>query len=112
MANPKGKPLVWLRGEIKTPPFATDARIHAGYLLRQIQLGMNLSMPNSRPMLSIGPRCHELRLKDGRTEWRIVYRIDADAIVIAEVFAKSTRTTPGRVTAECRRRLSLYDDAR
>ena len=69
-------------------------------------------MPHSRPMPSIGIRCRELRLKDGRTEWRILYRIDADAIVIADVFAKSTRTTPGRVTAECRRRLSSYDDAK
>ena len=24
------KPLVWLRGEVKTPPFSFDARIEAG----------------------------------------------------------------------------------
>jgi len=27
------KPLVWLHGEVKSPPFSSDARIEAGYLL-------------------------------------------------------------------------------
>lgn len=107
---PAGKPLVWLRGEIKTPPFSAAARVEAGYLLRRLQLGENLSLPQSRPMPSIGPRCHELRIKDADHEWRIMYRIDADAIVIAEVFAKTTRTTPGPVIAACKTRLKRYDD--
>ncbi len=47
-------------------------------------------MPHSRPMPSIGPRCHELRIQDQSKTWRIVYRRDSDAIVIAEVFAKTT----------------------
>jgi len=25
--NPPGKPLVWLRGEIKTPPFSPEVRV-------------------------------------------------------------------------------------
>jgi phage-related protein len=110
MKNPPGKPLAWLRGEIKTPPLSTAARIEAGHLLRLIQLGWKLTMPHSRPMPSIGPKCHELRLKDGRTDWRIVYRIDDDAVVIAAVFPKTTRKTPDRVIAECTRRLKLYDE--
>ena len=44
------KPLVWLRGEVKTPPFSTAARIEAGVLLRQLQGGANLGLPHSRPM--------------------------------------------------------------
>jgi len=28
------RPIVWLRGEVKTPPFSKEARIEAGYLLR------------------------------------------------------------------------------
>ncbi len=35
--NPTDKPLVWLSGEIKTPPLSKDARIEAGYLLRMLQ---------------------------------------------------------------------------
>src|SRR5262245_65069059 len=107
--KPVGKPLVWLRCEIKTPPFSPAARLKAGYLLRRLQQGELLSMPHSRPMPAIGPRCHELRVKDIDGDWRIVYRVDTDAIVIADVFAKTTRRTPGRVIEGSRRRLSLYD---
>ena len=82
------KPLVWLEGEIKTPPFSQAARLEAGYLLRRLQRGEALGMPHSRPLPSIGARCHELRINDERTTWRIIYRIDSDAIVILEVFNK------------------------
>jgi hypothetical protein len=34
--SPQDKPLVWLRGEIKTPPLSTNARLEAGFLLRQL----------------------------------------------------------------------------
>jgi phage-related protein len=112
MMNPAGKPLVWLRGEIKTPPFSTEARIEAGHLLRLAQLGWKLSMPHSRPMPTVGPRCHELRVKDGRSEWRIVYRMDSDAVIVADVFAKTTRRTPSSAITECKRRLRQYDEAK
>ncbi len=104
-----GKPLVWLRGEIKTPPFTPEARLEAGGLLRRLQMGENLGMPHSRTMTTIGVRCHELRVRDDRQSWRIVYRLDPDAIVILEVFAKSSRQTPDRVIQDCRRRLRMYD---
>jgi phage-related protein len=105
------KPLVWLHGEIKTPPFATEARIEAGALLRRLQRGESLGMPQSRPMPAIGRTCHELRVRDGAANWRIIYRTDRDAIVIGEVFAKKTRTTPKDVIATCQRRFREYDDA-
>ena len=78
----KSKPLVWLHGEVKTPPFSQAARIETGYLLRSLQEGENLSLPHSRPMPSIGARCHQLRISDRNSTWRIVYRVDPDAIVI------------------------------
>lgn len=103
------KPLVWLHAEVKTPPFSSQARIEAGYLLRRLQLGENLSLPHSRPMPQIDTRCHELRIDDENKTWRIVYRIDSDAIVILEVFEKKTRKTPKDVIENCRRRIRLYD---
>ncbi|MDB4914715.1 MAG: transposase [Gemmatimonadetes bacterium] len=103
------KPLVWLRGEVKTPPFSAAARLEAGTLLRRLQAGEKLSMPHSRPMPAIGARCHELRVVDEARTWRLAYRIDADAIVIADVFPKTTPQTPARVIADCKRRLRLYD---
>ena len=44
------KPLVWLHGEVKTPPFSPETRIEAGVLLRQLQQGKSLGLPQSRPM--------------------------------------------------------------
>jgi phage-related protein len=107
--SPEDKPLVWLRGEIQTPPFSREARLEAGFLLRQLQKGESLSLPNSRPMPAIGPRVHELRINDRDSTWRIVYRIDRDAILIIEIFNKKSRQTPKQVLLNCERRLSEYD---
>jgi len=67
-------------------------------------------MPHSRPMPSIGRNCHELRINDETSTWRVVYRIDDDAIVIVAVFPKKTAQTPKAVIDACRRRLRSYDD--
>ena len=107
--SPKHKPVVWLHGEVKTPPFSKEARIEAGYLLRRLQRGDNLGMPHSRPMPTVGPRCHELRITDKGKIWRIIYRIDTDAIIIPVVFSKSTNKTPKSVIEVCKRRLRDYD---
>ncbi len=107
--SPKHKPLAWLRGEVKSPPFSNDARIEAGYYLRLLQRGDKLSMPVSRPMRTIGSRCHELRIKDKDNTWRIIYRVDDDAIIIVEVFPKKTEQTPQSVVDKCKRRLRAYD---
>ena len=105
----KSKPLVILHGEIKTPPLSAAARVEAGTCLRKIQRGMSLSMPISRPMPSIGARCAELRIVDENKTWRIIYRVDADAVLIADVFAKKTEATPKSVIATCKQRLRQYD---
>ena len=68
-------------------------------------------MPGSRPMPSIGPRCHELRITDAQVQWRVVYRTDPDAIVIAGVFKKKTQKTPNNEIGAARERLRRYDDA-
>lgn len=105
------KPLVWLHGEVKSPPLSLLARLQAGYLLRRLQSGDRLAMPESRPMPSIGPRVHELRLRDGQLAWRILYRIDLDTIVIAAIFAKKSATTPQTEMHNARQRLAAYDAA-
>jgi phage-related protein len=50
-------------------------------------------------------------VRDAEADWRIVYRLDPDAVVILEVFAKKTRTTPKTVIDACTRRLREYDHA-
>jgi phage-related protein len=60
-------------------------------------------------MPSIGPRCHELRIIDETRTWRIVYRIDDDAIIITDVFGKTTQATPKHRIEVSKKRLKLYD---
>lgn len=105
------KPLVWLHGEVKTPPFSSEARIEAGTLLRRLQRGEKLSLPHSRPMPGIGQRCHELRIQDRDVTWRVIYRVDTDAVIVVEVFAKKTQATPQPVIQVCQERLRQYDEA-
>ena len=86
-----------------------DARLKAGYFLRILQGGETLSMPESRQMATIGPRCHELRIRDKDSTWRVVYRLDPDSILIVEVFSKKTQQTPKHVIETCKARLREYD---
>lgn len=58
------------------------------FFLRLLQQGELLSLPHSRPMPSIGKGCHELRIIDKDSTWRIVYYVDAEAIVILDSFLK------------------------
>ncbi len=111
MSIGEGQPLrVDMIGEaIKTPPISSEARREIGQLLRLLQNRIHLGMPHSRRMASLGPRCHELRVRDGEHNWRVFYRIDDEAIVVALVFAKKTRATPKRMIDLCQRRLKDYD---
>jgi len=111
MRVPAEKPLVWLSGEVKTPPFSGAGRVKAGVLLRRLQRGELLALPHSRPMPSVGRRCHELRIVDEAVTWRIMYRIDSDVIIILAVFRKTTRETPKHVIDQVQRRLRAYDAA-
>jgi phage-related protein len=51
-----------------------------------------------------------LRIEDRQQTWRISYRLDSDAIIIAEVFSKKTRKTPSIVIDTSQQRLKAYDD--
>ncbi len=68
-------------------------------------------MPLSRPMPSVGPRCHELRIRDANHNWRVIYRIDTVEILVVAVFSKTTQITPKPVVAACKSRLRSYDQA-
>jgi phage-related protein len=103
-----GKPLVWLHGEVKSPPFSAKARVEAGYLLRLLQEGERLGLPESRPMPMVAANCHELRVVDGAITWRILYALTIDAVVILEVFEKKSRTTPGHVLSVAKARWKRY----
>ena len=108
---PAQKPLVWLHGEVKTPPFTAEGRQEAGMLLRLLQGGETLGMPQAEPLPDLGPRCGGLRVRDAEHNWRIMYRVDADAILVLEVYPKKTRKIPDEVMVRCKQRLKNYDAA-
>jgi phage-related protein len=106
------RPVAWLHGEIKTPPFSEEGRREAGELLRLLQEGEKLGMPQAELLPIVGPRCGALRVRDAGHNWRIMYRLDADAILVLDVYAKTTRRIPQEVIDRCQRRLGAYDDAK
>lgn len=109
--EPSRKPVVWLHGEVKTPPFTPEGRQEAGMLLRLLQEGERLGMPQAEPLPDVGPRCGALRVRDAEHNWRIMYRIDSDAVLVVEVYPKKTRKIPDEVIERCKKRLKQYDAA-
>jgi phage-related protein len=103
------KPLVWLHGEVKSPPFTLQGRQEAGMLLRLLQEGERLGMPQAEPLPDVGPRCGALRVRDAANNWRIMYRIDDDAVLVVDVYSKKSRKIPDEVIARCKRRLQRFD---
>jgi phage-related protein len=107
------KPLRWLGGTVvRTPPVGEQARRDLGVALRVLQRGGQLSMPLSRPMPSIGSRCHELRVRDEGKQWRLIYRTDSDAILVVGLFRKTSQKTPKQAIDRSRGRLRQYEDDR
>jgi len=104
------KPLLFLSTEIKTPPFSVDARIQAGILLRRLQYGELMQMPHSKPMPSVGKQCYELRINDIDDDWRIIYHISKEAIVILDIFVKKSNKTPKSVINRCHQRMKRFYD--
>jgi len=80
-------------------------------LLRLLQEGEILGMPQAEPLPDVGPRCGALRVRDAEHNWRIMYRIDSDAILVLEVYSKKTRKIPDDVIERCKQRFKHYDGA-
>lgn len=78
-------------------------------LLRLLQEGETLGMPQAEPLPNVGSRCGALRVRDGEHNWRIMYRADSDAVLILEVYSKKTRKIPDEVVSRCKDRLKRYD---
>ncbi|MSU77014.1 MAG: type II toxin-antitoxin system RelE/ParE family toxin [Gemmataceae bacterium] len=104
------KAIVWLHGEIKTPPFSEQARKEAGFLIGKLQDGESLGMPRAEPLPIVGPRCGAIRVRDAQHNWRIMYRVDVAEVLILDVYDKKTRKIPDQVIDRCRKRLRTHDE--
>ncbi|MGE3608524.1 MAG: type II toxin-antitoxin system RelE/ParE family toxin [Bacteriovoracaceae bacterium] len=66
-----------------------------GALLMLLQSGKNLGEPQSKPMKSIHANAYELRVKDRKGVYRIIYVLKIkDKILIPHAFTKKTQKTP------------------
>ena len=68
-------------------------------------------MAQAEPLPNVGPRCGALRVRDAEHDWRIMYRVDSDAILIREVHLKKASKIPDEVIKRSKDRLKRYDDA-
>ena len=49
-----------------------------------------------------------MRIRDRSVDWRVVYYLHAEAVVILDVFKKTTQQTPRSVMDACEQRLREY----
>ena len=68
-----------------------------GEALRDVQKGIPLGLPLSRPMPSVASGAHELRVRSTTTTVRVFYFVKlADTIVVFHGFQKKTQKTSQR----------------
>jgi len=81
-------------------------RRQVGEALRDLQKGINLGMPLSRPMTGIAPGVHEIRVSGDAATVRVFYYIRrSDAIIVFHAFQKKSQKTPLREINLARQRL-------
>lgn len=103
------KPLILLGDVEKNLDLVKDKINTVAPMFLQLSQGDALGMPHSRTMPEIGPRCHELRFKDGKNNWRIIYRTDNDALLLVTMFKKKSKSTPKKIIKLSQNRLRQYD---
>ena len=69
-------------------------KIEIGTLLMVLQSGESLGEPQSKPMKSIHAKAHELRVKDKKGAYRVIYALSIkDQILVPHAFNKKTQKT-------------------
>ena len=77
-----------------------------GEALRDVQKGISLGLPLSRPMSTITSGAHELRVRSATTVVRVFYFVKlADTIVVFHGFQKKTQKTPAQELSVGQQRL-------
>jgi phage-related protein len=87
------KPIEFLGGALEDlRSFPTEARREAGYQLDRVQHG--LEPDDWKPMPTIGPGVREIRVREARGAFRVIYVAKfADAVYVLHCFQKKTQKT-------------------
>ena len=82
-----------------------------GEALRDLQKGISIGLPLSRPMPSVATGAYELRVRNATTTVRVLYFVKlADTILVFHGFQKKTQKTPAHERALGQRRLQEMID--
>jgi len=94
------KALAFIRSQ--SPPIKREI----GETLRDVQKGIHLGLPLSRPMPAVASGVHELRVRSATTAVRVFYITKlADTILVFHGFHKKTQKTPTHEIAVGQQRL-------
>ena len=64
-------------------------------ILEKLELGLTLGLPHVRPLTSIHSNLFEIRVKDKKGQFRVIYFVKKkDAIYILHAFRKKTQKLP------------------
>ena len=86
--------------------FSDSARRVAGFQLDKVQRG--LSPDDFKPLTSVGKGVQEIRIRDRRGAYRVVYVATlASAVYVLHAFNKKTQRTPKAEIDVARKRLAL-----
>lgn len=89
------KRIIWDKSALeKVRSFSVEVRQEVGDLLRLLQEGEQLGMPQSRPMKQVGSSAFEIRVKDKEGIYRVFYVLyDKYRILVPHAFTKKTQKT-------------------
>lgn len=101
------KRVIWDKAAIETiRSFSAEVRQEIGVLLRILQDGGQLGMPQSRPMKQVASSAFELRVKDRDGIYRVFYVLfDKHRIMVPHAFTKKTQKTPLQEIETAQKRL-------
>lgn len=86
--------------------FPPEVRRTVGKAIWELQQGIFLSLPLSRPMPAVTAGTHELRVKDRSGAYRVFYLAKReDAVLIFHAFTKKSQKTPQNEIELGRKRL-------
>jgi phage-related protein len=88
------KPIVFLGDSLaRLRDFPDNARSQTGYQLREVQKGLDPA--DWKPMKSIGPGVREIRIREAKGAFRVIYLATVgDSVVVLHAFQKKTQQTP------------------
>ena len=91
-----------------------ETKREIGVWLMLIQSGRKLSEPQSKPMKSINKNAFELRIKDKKGIYRVIYVLSiGDKVFIPHAFMKKTQKTPKKeIELSIKRLQELIDETK